>query len=176
MGLDITGLGSAFDFAKGLLDRFWPKQATEAEKLDAAANMVPMIEERDSKVVEAQKEIIVAEMQQGDKYTKRARPSVVYCGLIFIGLVHVIFPFIIRVVAMWKLGALADVGSLANSETAGQVQQLIKQMEGLMSLNLPDEFWWAWGSVVSIWSIGRSAERRGVTGKLLAMITGGKKS
>lgn len=31
--------------------------------------------------LEAKERILVAELQQGDAYTKRARPSIIYCGL-----------------------------------------------------------------------------------------------
>lgn len=160
MGFDITGLGSAFDFAKGIMDRFWPKQASEQEKMAVVAQMVPMIETRENAVIDAQKSIIVAEMQQGDNYTKRARPTVVYAGLAFIGLVHVILPFALKIIAVFAIGDL----------TSGQLSDL----KDLMSVELPGEFWAAWGAVVSIWSIGRSAERRGMSSKLVEMITGGK--
>lgn len=145
MGFDITGLGSAFDFAKGIMDRFWPKQATEAEKLEAAAKMAPILEERENKIIEAQREIIVSEMQQGDAFTKRARPMIVYAGLLFIFLVHVVFP----------------LASVITGKTPP-------------ALSLPEEFWWAWSGVCGIWVIGRSAEKRGSGDKITKLITGGK--
>ena len=143
MGFDITGLGSAFEFAKGIMDRFWPTAATEAEKLAALASIAPMLEQRENQLIEAQKEIIVAEMSQGDVFTKRARPMVVYMGLAFIGIVHVLFPcltFFFR--------------------------------QQVPTLTLPEEFWWAWSSVVGIWAIGRSLEKSGATSKIVGMITG----
>jgi len=158
--MDLTGLGSAFDFAKGLLDRFWPKQASEQEKMAAVAELVPMIESRENAVIDAQRSIIVAELSQGDNYTKRARPTVVYAGLLFIGLVHVIFPLALKITAVFTIGNL----------TAAQLTEL----KDLMNISLPGEFWAAWGAVISIWSIGRSAERRGMSDKLITMITGGK--
>ena len=160
MKLDMDVAGSAFNFAKGIMDRFWPKQASEEEKMAAVAGLVPLIESRESAVIDAQKSIIVAEMQQGDNYTKRARPTVVYAGLAFMFLVHILLPFILKIVAVFTIGDL----------TPDQMNNL----KDLMNLSLPGEFWAAWGSVVSIWSIGRSAERRGMTNKLITMITGGK--
>lgn len=156
--MDLTGLGSAFGFAKGIMDRFWPKQASEEEKLEVVSKMLPMIEQRDKTVIEAQKSIIVAEMQQGDNFTKRARPAVVYMGLLFIALVHVIFPIMIKLIVLFKAATL----------TAEQ----IAQVSSLLELSLPGEFWAAWGAVVSIWSIGRSVERRGAVNKIVGMITG----
>ena len=158
--MDITGLGSAFDFAKGIMDRFFPKKATESEKMAIVADLVPLIESRDSAKLDAQKSIIVAEMQQGDAYTKRARPTVVYAGLAFIALVHVLVPVLLLLVLMFAVDKL----------TASQLIQLHK----LESLSLPSEFWWAWTSVCGIWAIGRTMEKRGVANKLVSMITGSK--
>ena len=106
----------------------------------------------------------MAEMQQGDAYTKRARPSVVYFGLLFIGLVHDVFPLVAKIMLMASLWGKTDA---AVSQVAST-----KILE-LTSITLPSEFWWAWGSVISIWSIGRSAERRGMANKLVEMIKGG---
>jgi len=162
MEVDVTGLGSTFDFAKGVMDRFWPKKASEEEKMAAVAQLVPMIESRESAVIDAQKSIMVAELQQGDNYTKRARPTVVYAGLAFIALVHVIMPFALKIAAVFAIGSLTP--------------EQLAELKGLMDVQLPGEFWAAWGSVISIWSIGRSAERRGMSNKLIEMITGGKKA
>jgi len=157
--IDITGLGSAFEFGKGIMDRFWPPKATEEEKLNALKGIVPMIQNRDVTIAEAKKEIIVAEMQQGDNYTKRARPSVVYMGLIFIGLVHVIVPTVANTAILLKASlTTAQIAALAN----------------LSALSLPTEFWAAWTAVVGIWSIGRSVERRGFANKIISAITGSK--
>ena len=144
--MDITGLGSAFDFANALLDRFWPKQADELERMGAVAKIAAMTEARDAALAGAQKEIIVAEMNQGDKFTKRARPMVVYAGLGFIFLVHVFLPMF--------------------SHFKGTA---------IPTLSLPQEFWWAWSSVVGIWAIGRSCEKYGASNKLISTITGNNK-
>lgn len=141
--MDLTGLGSAFEFAKGVMDRFWPPQASESDKMRAVQELARSMEERENQVIEAQKEIIVAEMSQGDQMTKRARPTIVYAGLAFIFLVHVFLPIY--------------------SFYAGRPAP---------ELGLPSEFWWAWTSVVGIWAIGRSAEKRGAANKVIEAITG----
>lgn len=146
MGLDITGIGSIADLAKGLVDRFLPAKMTDAEKDQAQIQMQEILDKREKALVESQKSIIVAEMQQTDNYTKRARPTLVYSGLLFIFLVHVAFPIAVF---------FTD-----------------KQMP---TISLPSEFWWAWSGVCGIWVMGRSAEKRGVAGKLTSMITGNKK-
>jgi len=146
--MDITGIGSVAECAKSIIDRIWPPNLSPAEKAKAELELQQMLQVRENAVTAAQKEIIVAEMQQGDPYTKRARPTIVYAGLAFIFLVHVFIP-----IAAFFKGVPAD---------------------SFPALSLPDEFWWAWGGVCSAWIIGRSMEKKGTGGKLVSMITGGK--
>ena len=47
---------------------------------------------------------------------------------------------------------------------------------GLGTFELPTEFWLAFGSVVSVWSVGRSAEKVGVKNAFTKKVTGGNKS
>lgn len=94
-------------------------------------------------VVDAQKSIIVAEMAQGDIYTKRARPTLVYAGLGFIFLNNVFTPM----TAFFSGRAIPE-------------------------LSLPSEFWAAWAGVVGIWSLGRTFERRGAQNKVVQTLTG----
>ena len=101
-----------------------------------------MLETREATLITAQKEIIVAEMQQQDVWTKRARPSIVYAGLLFIFLVHVAFPMI----TFW--------GTL-------KVPELI----------LPEAFWWSWTGVCGAWVVGRSFEKNGTQGKIVDLLT-----
>ena len=141
--MDLTGIGSIADLAKSIMGIFISPKATEAERAAAQLQLQEMLEKREAAVIDAQRAIIVAEMQQADAFTKRARPALVYAGLAFIFLVHVGFPII---------------AYITKNE--------------LPTLSLPGEFWWAWTGVCGIWVIGRSAEKRGVTGKLVGMITG----
>lgn len=92
--------------------------------------------------IDAKKSIIVAELQQGDNYTKRARPSVVYFGLFMIFL-------------NYGITQIANIFG-ANVEP----------------IPLPTEFWVAWGGICSTWVIGRTIERRGVKNKITSAITG----
>lgn len=71
-----------------------------------------------------------------ENYTKRARPTVVYAGLVFIGLIHVLLP--------------AVAWTLASAGCAVQP----------FNLTLPSEFWWAWSGVCGVYAIGRSWEKR----------------
>jgi len=159
---DISGFGSAFDFARSVIDKIWPPQADPNEKLKAQTAIQQAIEARDNQVVSAQREIIVAEMQQGDLYTKRARPTVVYMGLAFIALVHVLLPVTLKIIMVFKLG-----GDMSGTE--------LLELRELMDISLPAEFWWAWSSVVGIWELGRTFERRGLANKVISSITGNGK-
>lgn len=93
--------------------------------------------------LESRSEIIQAEMSQGDGYTKRARPSIIYAGLGFIFFVHVFLPSY----AFFSERPTPD-------------------------LSLPTEFWASWATVVSVYAAGRSAEKRGVRNKLTKIING----
>jgi len=145
MGFDLTGIGSIADLAKGLVDRFLPPAMTGAEKAQAQLQMQEILEKRETTLIDAQKSIIVSEMQQADNFTKRARPSLVYSGLLFIFLVHVAFP----------------IAAFFTSKP-------------MPSLTLPTEFWWAWGGVCSVWVVGRSAEKKGAAGSVISLLTGNK--
>ena len=143
--MDLTGIGSVANFAKSIVERIFPPKMTDAEKAQGQIQLQDMLERRENTVVEAQRAIIVSEMQQGDNFTKRARPTLVYAGLVFIFLVHVALPMF----AFFTSKPIPE-------------------------LSLPADFWWAWSGVCGIWVIGRSAERRGMTGKIVSMITGNK--
>lgn len=93
-------------------------------------------------------EVIKAELEQNDLFTKRARPMVVYAGLVFIFLNYVLFPAI----------------------------ALLHSNQAIAPLELPEDFWWAWGGIVATWSIGRSFEKTGASNRVTRMITGSKVS
>lgn len=158
MGLDLSGFGSAFDLAKNVIDKIWPPEADPNEKLRVQQELAETINKRESTIIDAQKEIITAELQQGDLFTKRARPMVVYVGLACILLIHVLFPMIASLVGIFQIGSL----------TPAQVVSLNE----LKEVSLPSQFWACWGSVISIWSIGRSAEKRGFSNKVISLING----
>ena len=142
------GASSLIDSLGGAIDNL---TTSKEEKLEAKAKMRKILNARAAEAdrnyraeLEARQEVIKAEMAQGDSYTKRARPSIVYAGLLFIFLVHVALP-------MFAFFAQREVPELT----------------------LPEPFWWSWGSVVSVWSAGRSAEKRGAKSKLVKGVTGG---
>lgn len=154
---DITGIGSVAEFGKQVVsavERFLPaKKMTEAERAQAEMAVQQLTGQRDSELLDTQKSIIVAEMQQGDDFTKRARPSVVYVGLGIIVLNNAIFP-----IMAWIFACVASIFDFMLPE--------------LPELSLPPAFWATWGGMCSIWIVGRSAEKRGALNKVVNMITG----
>lgn len=123
----------------GVLDRFWPAQMSEDEKVKATAALTAQVEGYVAQREAAQRDVMVAELAQGDNYTKRARPTIVYVGLAFIGLVHVLMPM-----AAWLSVLIRE-----------------KPLPEMPALSLPSEFWWAWSGVCGVYAIGRSIEKIG---------------
>lgn len=145
MAFDLTGIGSVADAAKTIANKFFPDKMGDGERAKAELELQKILSERDNKLAESKKEIMVAELNQGDNFTKRARPMIIYSGLAFIFLVHVFFPI-----------AYVAFGNEAPE------------------LSLPTDFWFAWGGCCSVYTIGRSAEKGGAKNKLVGMITGNK--
>ena len=94
--------------------------------------------------LDAQREITVAELRQDDEYTKRARPTIVYTGLVIMAVNYAVAPWLAR---------------LAGTD--------------LPPVEFPEAFWIAWGGVVGVYAIGRTAEKRGAANRLTRLITGG---
>ncbi len=147
----MEALGTVADLAGGIVDKFWGDKIDEGEAARIKLEIQKAISDRETALVTSQRDIITAELNQSDNYTKRARPTLVYAGLVFIALIHVILPII-----AW--GALMISG---------------EPLDNMPSIKLPPEFWWAWGGVCSTWIIGRTAEKRGAKNNVVSMITGG---
>ncbi len=125
---------------------------TDPVKLDAeikaiATRQADLAEEEYRKLTDTQKQaLMVAEMSQGNDFTKNARPMVVYAGLFFIFIVHVVIPLL----------AFISPEKSYNKTT----------------FILPEQFWWAWSSVVSVWVLGRSYEKINAPNMISKIITG----
>ena len=177
LNLDAAGIGSAFDFASGIMDRFFPKKMNEEEKIAVVASIAQAVDERDANRDASRDEkrahIVATELQQGDSYTKRARPSVVYAGLLFTLLNNVIFPVLIYICSLAGL-----IYGFKNPEAFKAFLEFAENNGGLPKppqLTLPPQFWTAWGGICATWVIGRTVERRGLINKTISMITGNKK-
>ena len=131
----------------GAADRFITTgDEKNAFKLEAAA----LVAARDSELeqtmraeLQAKERVLVAELQQGDNYTKRARPTVVYGGLVILTVNSVILPWI--------------------AHFTGQV---------VPEIQIPAIFWTGWAGIVATWSIGRTMEKRGAGNQVTSLITG----
>lgn len=113
--------------------------------------------------IEAKKAITVAELQQGDTYTKRARPTIVYAGLGFICTNYVIFPMLMKVITAINIFFMDTL----DEKKYNALLQLCTPLA-----DLPTEFWFAWGGVCGTWVVGRSLERSGVVNNVVKRITG----
>lgn len=146
-------VGSLVDSLGGLFDRFIHTKGEKAQFMLEAEKIAQLrlseLEQSYRVELEAKQKVIQAEMANRDKFTKRARPMVVYVGLGAIVINYVLFPILAWV-------TLELTGSEAE----------------LPVLDLPAKFWWAWTSVCSVWAIGRTQEKLGSTHKSVRAITG----
>lgn len=135
----------------GVIDNL---HTSQEEKAQANVELQKILAAQQAKIEEslmvelqAKERVLVAELIQGDNYTKRARPTVVYFGLFTIFFNYCLIP------------AIQYFG--------GQVPQ---------SFDLPVEFWAAWGGIVATWTIGRTVEKKngGTESKTVSILTGTK--
>jgi hypothetical protein len=141
------GVGTLVEQVGGVVDKF---HMSGEEKQRFKLELEALLQKRDSEIEEtirtelqAKERVLVAELTQGDSYTKRARPTIVYAGLAFIFLNYCLIP---------AIQSLAGV--------------TVEPFE------LPNAFWAGWSGIVATWSIGRSAEKRGARNRLTSIITG----
>ncbi len=143
-----SGVGAFVEKIGNVADEF---HLSGEEKQKFKLEMESLLQKRDSEIeqtlrkeMEAKERVMVAELTQGDNFTKRARPTVVYAGLGYIGINYVVFPIL---------------ATLSGAEKNALPP-------------LPPEFWYGWSGIVATWSLGRSAEKMGANNKLTRAITG----
>lgn len=141
------GLAGVLKGASELVDQF---HLSGEEKNNFLLRMEALLQQRDREIertiraeLKSKSDIVVAELAQGDNYTKRARPTLIYFGMALIAFNYCIVP-------------------LAQTFTGAP----------LAPFELPGEFWIAWGGAVSVYALGRSAEKRGTRNPATAAITG----
>lgn len=147
--------GGAVKLGEGIANIVDKFKLTPDEKAQFQLEMERLLQARDAELEEtmrtelsAKERILVAELTQGDNYTKRARPTVVYGGLAIIAWNYSIVPLFVALLQPKFPGITLPV------------------------LTLPGEFWYAWGGVVATWSVGRTMERRGAKNNLVSLVTG----
>jgi len=142
-----SSVGNVIRDVGDVVDKF---HLSGEEKQKFKLEMESLLQKRDAELqqtlrteFESKERIMVAELQQDDKYTKRARPTVVYAGLLFTLINYVLVPTFARLFG-----------------------------KEIQPFALPTDFWVAWGGVVGVYAMGRSAEKFGVSNKLTQAITG----
>ncbi|MDB6062157.1 MAG: hypothetical protein JWM78_2260 [Verrucomicrobiaceae bacterium] len=143
-----------------IVDQF---HMSDQEKTQFKLEMEALLQKRDSEIeqtlraeMESKERVLVAELNQGDNFTKRARPTVVYAGLIFIFLNYCLIP------AVQYLAGKPPV----------HCAQSASDCVIASGIQLPQEFWWAWAGIVGTWTIGRSFEKSNASNRVTDLITG----
>ena len=140
----LDGVGSVVDRFVTTSDE---KAAMKLELEKVVTARMAMVAQEANTQMEAKERVLVAELNQSDRFTKRARPTVVYMGLVFIGFNYCVIPLI--------------------QQFAGIA---------VKPFDLPSEFWYGWSGIVATWSLGRSVEKVGIQNKATKAVTGNKNS
>ncbi|MBS1261721.1 MAG: hypothetical protein MAG453_01052 [Calditrichaeota bacterium] len=145
-----SSLGTVAETAGAVIDSL---HTSETEKTDAKRRLADVLRAHEQALeislrrqLAAKQKVLVAELSQGDTFTRRARPMVVYVGLAFIFFNYCAVPFV----------------------------QFIAGADAFHPFELPGYFWAAWGGIVGTWAIGRTVEKRGAANELTRLITGAK--
>ncbi len=145
-----SGTGNLVSSVAQVADQFI---TTDAERHEFKLKMEALVQQRESEIQktiqseqQAKQSILAAELNQDDKFTKRARPMLVYFGLVMIAMNYMVFPILSR----------------------------FFNIDGSPLPDLPMEFWAGWSGIVATWCIGRSAEKIGASNKVTRLVTGSK--
>ncbi len=129
-------IGPLVTGAFGLIDKL---HLSKQEKLEFKERMQSMVLDHQKEVERTIQEesrstskIITTELKQDDKYTKRARPTVIYVGIVLIVWSYIIVPILV------SYNMLNDVGE-----------------DGV----IPSFFWNSWAAIVAVYAGGRSYEK-----------------
>lgn len=167
-----AGVGEVVEKVGKTVDEFHlsgeEKQQFKLELQKALLQRDSEIEQTIRKNLEAKERILVAELQQGDNYTKRARPTVVYFGLLMIALNYFLLP------AGLLLSGNKDLLTLCKSSSEENQSQKLEDCERTTLFPLPEEFWVAWGGIVATWAVGRSYEKSNSSNRFSRAVTGNR--
>jgi hypothetical protein len=166
------GVGTVVEQVGNTIDKF---HLSGEEKQQFKLELQQVLMARESEIeqtirtnLEAKERILVAELQQGDSYTKRARPTVVYFGLLMIALNYFLLPAVVMI--------SGNSDKLENCDTKTRDDSVVeKSCERETLFPLPQEFWVAWGGIVATWAVGRSFEKSSASNSLSRAITGSRR-
>ena len=107
------------------------------EKQQFKLQLETLVQKRDSEIEQtlrtelgAKERVMIAELQQGDNYTKRMRPTLGYAGIGIVLLNHILLP---------------AIGDVAGAEIG--------------NYPVPEIFWAGWAGIMSFYSWGRTKEK-----------------
>ena len=106
--------------------------------------------------MKARSEVIIAELKHGDEYVSHTRPRIARWGLYVI---------------MWNYAVVPSLGGLLKL-VLESFDSTVAAAITVAPLELPTEFWVAWGGIVGTYAIGRSFEKSGFGNKLTRAATG----
>lgn len=142
MGLDITGLGSIFDFGGKIIDKVFPdKEAADKAKLE----LLRLQQSGDLAEMEKSYAAILAEANSVDPWTSRARPSFMYVFYVILGVMILVGP----IVGVFFPGRMATF--YANVATGFEA--------------IPEELWWTFTAGYLGYTGARTFEKRKGVGK-----------
>ncbi|NPA99990.1 MAG: hypothetical protein GXO10_01310 [Crenarchaeota archaeon] len=150
MGFDISsifsgGISGILGEINKLVDQFHlspeEKQKLQLEAQQIIQSRFNQLQQTLRAVIEARADIIKAELASGDNYTRRARPTIAYAGIAYIGINKVLFPILARILSLF----ISD---------PSKIKLLTSPLPAL-----PAAFWTAWAGVVGSWVIGRTFEK-----------------
>jgi len=133
MGLDITGLGSVFQFGAAVIDKIFPDQES---KQRAKIELAMMQQNGELKELETRMSAILAEAKSADPWTSRARPSFLY----------VIYLMILMAIPIGILSAFNPAMAI----------QIASGMQAWLA-SIPDALWATFGIGYTGYTVARSA-------------------
>ncbi|MCF6180059.1 MAG: holin family protein [Geopsychrobacter sp.] len=134
--MDITGLGSVFDFGGKVLDKLFQDPT---EKAAAKARLMELQQSGELKELEVRMSAIIAEAKSSDPWTSRARPTFMY----------VIYIMILCAIPMGVLSAFRP--DTATAIAAGMKAWLAA---------IPDGLWATFGIGYTGYSAARSVDKK----------------
>ena len=96
--MDLTGLGSIFDFGTAVLNRVWP-DANEAEKAKMAVFLAQL--DAEAKAQQAQIAVNQAEAGNTNTFVSGWRPAVGWICVLALGYQYVVYPILLWLLLFW---------------------------------------------------------------------------
>lgn len=96
--MDLTGLGSLFDFGSEILKRVWP-DASEAEKAKLTMFLAQL--DAEAKAQQAQIAVNQAEASNPNAFVSGWRPAVGWICVLALGYQYVVYPILLWLLLFW---------------------------------------------------------------------------